>query len=85
MDAAWPHIEALLTQRHTKKDLLLAAIEASVQIRPLEACALLTGLLNSEDEDIVDVVNEAVAMAGSIAGLDYEDDLDEDGDNDGWN
>jgi len=83
VDAAWPHIEALLTQRHTKKELLLAAIEASVQIRPLEACALLTGLLNSRDEDIVDVVNEAIAMAGSLADLDYEDDFDE-GD-DGWN
>jgi hypothetical protein len=82
VDTAWAHIEALLTQSCTDKDLLLAAVDASVQIRPLEACALLTGLLNSEDEDIVDVVNEAIAMAGSIAGLDYEDEFDEDGDND---
>jgi hypothetical protein len=74
--SAWAHIEAILTQDETEKDLLLAAIEASVQIRPLEACALLTDLLNSEDEDIVDVVHEAIAMAGGIAGLDYEDDFD---------
>jgi len=82
VDTAWAHVEAILTQEAAEKDLLLAAIDASVQIRPLEACALLTGLLNSEDEDIVDVVNEAIAMAGSIAGLDYEDDFDEDGDDD---
>ena len=75
---AWARVEALLTQGRTQKDLLLAAIEASVQIRPLEACALLTGLLNSDDEDIVDVVHEAIAMAGDIAGLDYEDDFDVD-------
>ena len=80
--SAWAHIEAILTQDETEKDLLLAAIEASVQIRPLEACALLTGLLNSEDEDIVDVVNEAIAMAGGVAGLDYEDDFDAPGDDD---
>ena len=77
VDAAWAHVEAILTQDHCEKALLLAAIEASVQIRPMEACALLTGLLNSEDEDIVDVVNESLAMAGSIAGLDYDDGFEE--------
>lgn len=85
MDAAWGHVEAILTQNHSDKDLLLAAVEASVQIRPMEACALLTDLLNSEDEDIVDVVNESLAMASGIAGLDYDDDWDGfDGEDEDW-
>jgi hypothetical protein len=82
--AAWAHIEGLLTQTGTEKSLLLAAIEAAIQIRPLEGSALLTGLLNSDDEDVVDVVNEALAMAGDVAGLDYDDDQGDDGTNDDW-
>jgi len=80
--AAWGHIEGLITQTGTEKSLLLAAIEAAVQIRPLEASALLTGLLNSDDEDIIDGVNEAMAMAGDVAGLDYDEDEKQDDDRD---
>jgi hypothetical protein len=78
--AAWSHIETLLTQKNTEKDLLLAAIDASVQIYPEQASALLTDLLDSDDDDIVDVVNEALAATG---GQIYDDEDDEvDGDED---
>ena len=79
LGAAWPHIDALLMQETADKDLLLAAIDASVQIHPKKACAVLTDLLNSDDEDIVDVVNEALAMTG---GMVVYDDEQEDGDDD---
>jgi hypothetical protein len=79
LGAAWPHIDALLIQETTDKNLLLAAIDASVQIRPQQACVLLSDLLNSDDEDVVDVVNEALAMTGGMA---VYDDEQEDGDDD---
>ena len=63
MDAAWPHIAALITSGNTDKPLLLAAIEAVASIRPREAAEVLGDLTDSDDEDIVDAVLEATAMA----------------------
>ena len=63
MDAAWPHIAALVTSGETDKPLLLAAIEAVASIRPHEAAGILHGLTDSDDEDIVEAVFEATAMA----------------------
>jgi len=63
VDAAWRHIVALVTSEDTDKDLLLAAIEAAVYIRPKEAADVLGGLMDSDDEDIVEAVHEALAMA----------------------
>lgn len=75
VDAAWPHIAALVTSEDTEKPLLLAAIEAAAFIRPQEASEILVGLTESEDEDIVEAVYDAMAMAG---GLGEGDDYDED-------
>jgi hypothetical protein len=77
LDAAWPHIAALVTSEGIDKELLLAAIEASAFIRPLEAPEILRSLLESDDEDIVDAVHEALAMAG---GLVEEEEDEEEGD-----
>lgn len=74
LNAAWPHISALITSRHTDKDTLLAAIEAAAFIRPHEASDLLGPLLEDEDEDIVDAVHEALAMAGGLEDEDEGDD-----------
>ena len=63
LDAAWPHIAALLTSEGADKPLLLAAIEAVASIRPEEAPEILGDLTDSEDEDIVEVAFEALAMA----------------------
>jgi hypothetical protein len=61
--AAWERVAALLTSDETDKPLLLAAIEAAVSIRPGEASDLLEELRTSDDEEIVEAVEDALAMA----------------------
>ncbi len=75
VDASWPHIAAIMVSEESDKDLLLAAIEASVGIRPQEAADILGDLIDSDDEDIVEAAYEAMAMAGFL--LDDESDEDE--------
>jgi HEAT repeat protein len=74
LDEAWSHIAALITSEETDKDLLLAAIEALPYIRPEETGAILVDLIDSEDEDIVDAVHEALVMAEGVDDLEYDDD-----------
>ncbi len=74
VDAAWPHITALVTSGETDRPLLLAAIEAVARIRPQEAAEILSDLTDSDDEDIVEAVFEATAMAGGLSDEDDEDD-----------
>jgi hypothetical protein len=76
IDAAWPHIAALVTSEETEKELLLAAIEAAAFIRPHKASEILRPLLDSDDEDIVDAVYEALAMAGELSEDEEDDDED---------
>jgi hypothetical protein len=78
VDAAWPHITALLASSATGKDVLLAAIEAVATIRPREAGPLLVNLADSEDEDIADAADEAMSMAAGMADDDFDDDEFED-------
>ena len=86
VDAAWPHIAALIASPATSKELLLAAIEAVATIRPREAGPLLVDLVDSEDEDIADAADEAMSMAAGMADDDFDeeefdgDDEDEDED-----
>jgi hypothetical protein len=82
LEAAWPHVAALVTSDRTDKPLLLAAIEAVAGIRPLEAPELLEDLMDAEDEDIVDAVYEAIAIADSLADDYYEDDDEDEDDED---
>jgi hypothetical protein len=74
VDAAWPHVTALVTSRGTDKPLLLAAIEAVASIRPQEAAEILDDLTDSDDEDIVEAVGEAMAMIEARSEEDEEDD-----------
>jgi hypothetical protein len=79
VDAAWSHIASLITAKDTEKDLLLAAIDAAVYIRPQEAPEILLDLTASKDGDVAEAALEAMSM---IAGtMEYEDD-DEDDDDD---
>jgi hypothetical protein len=73
VDAAWPHITALLESSATSKDLLIAAIEAVATIRPREAGPLLADLADSEDEDIAEAADEAMSMAEGMADDDFDD------------
>ncbi len=75
VDAAWPHIAALVTSGDTEKPLLLAAIEAVPGIRPQETVDILADLIESDDDDIAEAVFDALAIA---EGLDDEDDDEDD-------
>ncbi len=57
-----------MTSAETEKSLLLAAIEASASIRAQEAREILDNLMDADDEDIVEAVYEALAMAGELWG-----------------
>jgi hypothetical protein len=81
MVETWPHIAALITSKNCEKQLLLAAIEAAVNVRPEEAGMLLGDLLESDDEDIVEAAYEAIAM---IHFLDEEEMFLEDEDDLAW-
>lgn len=80
LDAAWPHIAALVTSKKTHKPLLLAAIEAAASIRPREALEILTVFTDSEDEGILEAVDEAIAFAEG-ASDENDDELDDEDEN----
>ena len=52
VEAAWPHVVALVTAENVDKFLRLAAIDAVASIRPKDAAEILGDLLDSTDEDI---------------------------------
>jgi hypothetical protein len=74
VEAAWPHVASLVTAEDVDKPLRLAAIDAVASIRPEEAAEILGELLDSSDEDIVEAVHEALAMAEGAPDDDGEDD-----------
>jgi hypothetical protein len=63
IDAAWARLAGLLTAEETDKPLLLAAIDAVASIRPHEGPQILADLVESDDEDIFEAVDDALAMA----------------------
>jgi len=65
----------------TEKALRLAAIDAVASIRPQEAVEILDDLADSDDEDIVAAVDEAMALA-TASPEDAEDDEFNDEDDD---
>ena len=74
VDAAWPHIRELVDSDATDKPLLLAAIDAVINIRPQEAAEVLGDLIDDDDQEIADAVHEALAMAEGLAEIDDWDD-----------
>jgi hypothetical protein len=75
VEAAWPHVASLIHSGKTPKPLLLAAIEAVPNVRPQEAREVLADLTESDDEDIVDAVHEALATAEEPSCEDEDEDL----------
>ncbi len=75
--AAWLHISRLLNESETEKPLLLAAIDAAASIRPQEAGVILADLSDSDDEDIVEAVYEAMAMAEGPSGDEFDEEDDD--------
>jgi hypothetical protein len=79
LEAAWPHVVALVNDPATPKPLLLAAIEAVGNIRPNEAEETLAGLLDVGDEEVKEAAEEAIAVSNALAGV---PDIDEDEESD---
>jgi uncharacterized protein (UPF0147 family) len=77
VDAAWPHVLNALLAENTDKPVLLAAIDAVASLRPREAQEVLTDLLDSDDEDVVEAASEAIAMAEERLKGHTEDDDEE--------
>ena len=61
--AAWSHVVAIVQDASSPKPLLLAAIGAVAGIRPKEAVGILAELTDSNDEEIAEAADEAMAMA----------------------
>ena len=77
LDAAWSHVVALVNDAHTPKPLLLAAIDAVGSIRPAEAGEILVDLADSDDEEIAEAAEEAMAEAEIASGEEDDDEEDE--------
>jgi len=74
------HIVSLIEDAATPKPLLLVAIDAVAGIAPSDAEKILTDLLDSDDEDIAEAAEEAIASATEreASEFDLEDPDDED-------
>jgi hypothetical protein len=79
LNAAWSHIAGLVHDPATPKHLLLAAIDAVAGIRPQEAGAILLDLTDSDDEEIAEAADEAIAIAEGSSG-----EIDDDEDTEDW-
>jgi hypothetical protein len=84
VDAAWPHVFALVeNSATTPKPLLLAAIGAVASIRQnTDSLEILNHLVDSDDEDISEAADEALSLAGAYTEFDEDDFKDED--SSGW-
>ena len=79
VNGALSHVVELAFESNTDKALRIAAIDAVASIRPLEARDILADLTVSADEEIVEAVHEALAIAGGeLEWLDPDEEDDED-------
>ncbi len=60
---AWPHVRAILSDPDPDLDLLFAAIEAAPGVRAEEAEGVLSHLLESDDEELVEATHAAIEFA----------------------
>ena len=84
LEAAWPHVAALLDADGTEKELLLSAFDAAAAIDPEGAVGLLVPYLDSEDEEIAEAAQGAISMAEILADPDADLDDDEGDEGDDW-
>ncbi len=78
LEEAWPYVVKIISSPDTDTPLMLAAIDAVVNIRPEEAHDVIGHLVDHGDQDIVDAACEALGIADAF--LEAENDDDEDGD-----
>jgi hypothetical protein len=77
VDPAWPDVVAIIQSETNDTDLLIAAIEAGTYIRPQEIAEVIQHLVDSEDEDVAEAANNALALA-EIFLSEEEDEGDDD-------
>ena len=77
VEAAWPHVSALLAAPDTDKELLLAAIEAGAFICPQEAEPLLLDLSDSDDAEIAAAAADAAMMAAAAIENEFDEDAEQ--------
>jgi hypothetical protein len=73
LEAAWPHVLAVLRETAPDRELLIAAIDAAARICPDEALDEIERFTNSPDADIVETALDAMAMARALSGEGDED------------
>jgi len=74
--AAWPRVAALASSDSTDKDLRLEAIAVLPVLRPSQAASLLYTLAESQDEEIAEAADDALAELEGLAEELEEDDED---------
>lgn len=79
--AAWPVARALMVDPEADRELRIAAIEASPGIDPDAAMDLLAELSESDDDDIAEAAEEALAICSGIDPFDDEE-FEDGGDDD---
>ncbi|MDY6824689.1 MAG: hypothetical protein SWH68_12975 [Thermodesulfobacteriota bacterium] len=76
LTAAWPHIQKILKDAQTDKDLLVAAIDAVAPMHPEKAGGVVGPFIESPDPDIAEAALECLFMADALLDLD-DDDLED--------
>ncbi len=73
LEAAWPHVLAVLQDRAADRELLMAAIDAAARIRPDEALELIAPFTEAADSDVAETALDAMAMARALTGEEDEE------------
>lgn len=60
---SWPHVKAILENKKSERDLLIAAINVSASINPEECQMILDEYCDSPNEEIADAAEEAFHLA----------------------
>jgi len=68
LEAAWPHVLAVLQEPAPDRELLIAAIDAAARIRPDEAIEAIERFTDSSDPDVAETALDAMAMARALSG-----------------
>ncbi|MCP5054487.1 MAG: hypothetical protein GY940_45385 [bacterium] len=71
---AWPTIKEIFTTKGVDESLLITAIDASAFVNTVEASEFLNEFCLSDNEDIADAAEEALAMSGFESNITYDDD-----------
>jgi hypothetical protein len=74
LEAAWPHVLAVLKAPAPDRELLMAAIDAAARIRPDEALDLIEPFTDAADADVAETALDALAMARALTSEGDEED-----------